>query len=198
MRGISLDASMVGICNRGSGTPDTLSRSRRNTFAELALDRAGPRRLDAEWLQATLARPGTRVVPILGGKHPILMGRVPQPVFLPAAGIQALENLEDHLVFLGEWQEVAYFSVDLTAAAPDPVDLFPSGHQLLGLREVGAIIDAHTGALFAYTQAMRYWHRRHRYCGDCGSPTRSSEGGICACVATRSVVRSTFRVPTRR
>jgi NAD+ diphosphatase len=24
---------------------------------------------------------------------------------------------------------------------------------------------------------MAYWHYRHRFCGDCGSPTRSTEGG---------------------
>ena len=157
--------------------PDHLTRSRRNTFATLALDRAGLRRLDAQWLGATLLRADTRVVAFWNGKHPVLMGTSPEPVYLPASMVASSEYPDDRLVFLGEWEDIAYFSVDLTDHTTDPASLFPDGQQWLGLREVGAILEPRVGALFAYTQAMGYWHQRHRFCGDCGSPTRSCEGG---------------------
>jgi NAD+ diphosphatase len=31
--------------------------------------------------------------------------------------------------------------------------------------------------MLAYAKAMTYWHRCHRFCGNCGSPTVSTQGG---------------------
>ena len=45
------------------------------------------------------------------------------------------------------------------------------------LRQVGPRINRHEGALLALARAMMFWHARHRYCGLCGSPTRSEEAG---------------------
>jgi len=40
------------------------------------------------------------------------------------------------------------------------------------------LLDEHDCALLAYAKAMVYWHDRHRFCGDCGSPTVSVDGGF--------------------
>ena len=45
------------------------------------------------------------------------------------------------------------------------------------LRQVGPRIERREGALLALARAMVFWHQRHRYCGLCGSPTRSEEAG---------------------
>jgi len=45
------------------------------------------------------------------------------------------------------------------------------------------LLDEHNCALLAYAKAMVYWHERHRFCGSCGSPTASVDGGfmrVCA------------------
>ena len=49
--------------------------------------------------------------------------------------------------------------------------------QFRELREVAALLDAPEAAILAHARAMAYWHQRHRFCGDCGSPTESREGG---------------------
>jgi len=49
---------------------------------------------------------------------------------------------------------------------------------LRDLRNVGVAVAPPVGALLAYARAMIYWERRHRFCGDCGHPTRSTEGGF--------------------
>lgn len=33
------------------------------------------------------------------------------------------------------------------------------------------------GELLAHARALAYWHRRHRFCGDCGHPTEGAQGG---------------------
>jgi NAD+ diphosphatase len=45
------------------------------------------------------------------------------------------------------------------------------------LRHVAPRLDRREGALLALARAMMFWHARHRYCGLCGSPTRSEEAG---------------------
>jgi NAD+ diphosphatase len=45
------------------------------------------------------------------------------------------------------------------------------------LRQIGPRIERQEGALLALARAMMFWHSRHRYCGLCGSPTRSEEAG---------------------
>ncbi len=45
------------------------------------------------------------------------------------------------------------------------------------------LLAADEAALLAYARSIIYWHRRHRFCGICGSPTTGSQGGhlrVCA------------------
>jgi NAD+ diphosphatase len=48
------------------------------------------------------------------------------------------------------------------------------------------------GALLAYARAMIYWERRHRFCGDCGHPTRSAEGGFVRTCTNAACGKSIF------
>jgi NAD+ diphosphatase len=79
--------------------------------------------------------------------------------------------------FLGLHDDRAYFAVDLPAS-PDTVS---DGLALLGefqeLRQVATLLATADAAILAHARAMAYWHQRHRYCGDCGSPTESREAG---------------------
>ncbi len=45
------------------------------------------------------------------------------------------------------------------------------------MRRVGPLLPRHEGALLAYARGIAYWHERHRFCGVCGAPTQSAEGG---------------------
>jgi NAD+ diphosphatase len=38
-------------------------------------------------------------------------------------------------------------------------------------------MDRDAAAILAYARAILFWHRRHSYCGRCGSPTLSTEAG---------------------
>ena len=39
------------------------------------------------------------------------------------------------------------------------------------------LIDRDEGGALAYARAMTHWHATHLYCGACGAPTESREGG---------------------
>ncbi len=133
-----------------------------NTFAGEALDRAGPHRRDEAWLAARVADPATRVVAasaagvIVAGERPRLFA------------VDALpEGLE--LVLLGvDGEGRAVF-------AADPGDELPGERR--GLRDLAPVLSQAEGGMVAHAVGLLNWHRRHRFCANCGAPSVAREAG---------------------
>jgi NAD+ diphosphatase len=133
-----------------------------NTFAGEALDRAGPHRRDEAWLAARLADPATRVV-AASGAGVIVAGDRPRMF----AGDELPEGLE--LVLLGvDADGHAVF-------AADPDDEFPGERR--GLRDLAPVLSQAEGGMVAHAVGLLNWHRRHRFCANCGTPTVAREAG---------------------
>ena len=49
--------------------------------------------------------------------------------------------------------------------------------ELLGLREAAATLPQSDSGLAAYAAALLGWHRKHRFCANCGNPTELREAG---------------------
>jgi NAD+ diphosphatase len=133
-----------------------------NTFAGEALDRAGLHRRDEAWLAARLADPQTRVVVasdagiVVADERPRLVGVHELP-----------DGLE--LVLLGvDGHGRAVF-------AADPGDDFPGERR--GLRDLAPVLSQADGGMLAHGVALLNWHRRHRFCANCGAPSASREAG---------------------
>ncbi|MDE3131901.1 MAG: NAD(+) diphosphatase, partial [Acidobacteriota bacterium] len=50
--------------------------------------------------------------------------------------------------------------------------------KLVTLREAGTLLGQSEGGLAAYLVALLNWHRRHRFCANCGARTRVAEAGL--------------------
>jgi NAD+ diphosphatase len=50
--------------------------------------------------------------------------------------------------------------------------------RLVTLREAGMLLGQEEGGLAAYLVALLNWHRRHRFCSNCGAQTRVAEAGL--------------------
>jgi NAD+ diphosphatase len=137
-------------------------------YTGAGFDRAAHRRLNADWLGARRADPQSRVLLMAGLE--ILVTATDQP----RAEILSVERLgvplpEDAL-FLGEENGAALFAADLGRAAA------MSG-RFAEVRAVGAWLPAKEAGWCAYARGLAFWHSRHRYCGVCGGPTVSAQGG---------------------
>jgi NAD+ diphosphatase len=132
-----------------------------NTFTGAALDRAGDRRGDEAWVAAQRADPAARAV-IVGtdGIH-VTPGR-DRLALVPLADAGGGEPL-----LLGLDDAGPVFAADGDA----------SSLGLLGLREAAGVLPRADGGLAAYAAALLGWHRRHRFCANCGAPTDVREGG---------------------
>jgi NAD+ diphosphatase len=133
-----------------------------NTFAGEALDRAGPQRRDESWLAARLADPATRVVAasesgvIVAGERPRMFAvdALPAGLELVLLGVDG----EGHAVF-----------------AADPGDELPGERR--GLRDLAPVLSQAEGGMVAHAVGLLNWHRRHRFCANCGAPSDAREAG---------------------
>ena len=127
-----------------------------NTFTGAALDRAGDRRGDAGWVAAQLADPAARaVVAGTGGVH-VAGGRL---------ALVPLAELGGEPLLLGLGEDGPVFAAEA------------ANGSLMGLREAAATLPRTDGGLAAYAAALLNWHRRHRFCANCGHPTDVREAG---------------------
>ena len=137
-------------------------------YTGAGFDRGAHRRLDAEWLGARRADPQSRVLLMAGLE--ILVTATDQP----RTEITSVERLgvplPEDVLFLGEEDGAALFAADLGRAAA------MSG-RFAEVRAVGAWLPAKEAGWCAYARGLAFWHSRHRYCGVCGGPTVSAEGG---------------------
>ncbi|HSS64345.1 MAG TPA: NAD(+) diphosphatase, partial [Gammaproteobacteria bacterium] len=156
---------------------DHFSRSLLNFFVSSSVDRMTTRRPDADWIRERIRDHRTRIVPVWRSRNLLTGKEMLRPVLLSAADLEDYPALERSAVFLGQRDETVYFALELPAEFEDAPRRYGRGADFRELREAGPLLGSEDGALLAYARGIIHWHRRHRYCGDCGSPTESADGG---------------------
>jgi len=149
-----------------------------NFYAANGLDRAGHRRREPEWLARQLAHSDSLFVPVWRGQNLVasLAEGQPSAVLVSREALVSVES--EATVLLGLREECAYFALDLSHhESPLEAIRAESPIEFTDLRRVGPLLARPDGALLAYARGILHWHGRHGFCGLCGSPTRSEEGG---------------------
>jgi NAD+ diphosphatase len=128
----------------------------------MALDRASALRSDPSWVQRQLAVAGARAV--AAGRDSVLLdGRGESLLRVPMSS-----DVEPILLGLEGGEPL--FAVDLE-----------EGRSLDGrvasLRDAGGALPRPEGGLAAYAVALLNWHRRHRFCANCGTATDVVDAG---------------------
>ena len=143
-----------------------------NVYANVDLDRAAHLRRDAAWIQAKLLDGSSRILPIWRSRSLVVEGETPVSILLePDRGLIAETQV---VVFLGMMGEVAHFAIDVSHHEQPP---FGDHGEFHDLRQVGPRMSPMEGGMIAYARAMMTWHKRHRFCGRCGSPTEIHQAG---------------------
>ncbi|HOU12310.1 MAG TPA: NAD(+) diphosphatase [Anaerolineae bacterium] len=161
---------------------DHREKSTRNLFTDYGLDRVHRQLQDEAWVAAQLTHPNTRFLPVWQLQPLIAPGDPPQPVWLTPETAAEFLPLAASLTVLGVAGERAYATFALPDTAELPETLTARG-TFLDLRRISPLLSRFDGGMLAYARAMAFWHAQHRFCGACGSPTESREGGhlrVCA------------------
>jgi NAD+ diphosphatase len=133
-----------------------------NTFAGEALDRAGALRGDERWIAARIADPATRVI-LADAQGVVVDGERPK--------LATIDELPDAL-------ELVLLGVDgdgRAIFATDPGDAVAGERR--GLRDLAPVLSQSEGGMIAHAVALLNWHRRHRFCSNCGARTEIREAG---------------------
>jgi NAD+ diphosphatase len=150
--------------------------SREPAFSGMALDRGVTLRTDASWIARQIEAPTTRAV--AASRDGVLLDGGPLPALVRrslALRSDRLNGLEP--ILLGLEDGAALFAIDLDALSPSASASFAGEATIVGLRDAGAVLSRSEGGLAAYLVALLNWHRRHRFCANCGAPTVVAEAG---------------------
>ena len=157
---------------------DNYARSALNFFAANPVDRLVDKRRNGEWLTAQMAAPTTCFIPVWRTQNLFADAQATAPRLLTYTDLPEPLTPE-RVTLLGTLAGTTYFALDVeTEGVEAPPSWITEWGAFRDLRAVGLAVDPRLGSLLAYARAMIYWERRHRFCGDCGSPTRSTEGGF--------------------
>lgn len=147
-------------------------------YSAVPLDRAHDLRRDAQTQESLRRNPQKRVVPYWRE-----LSLVDPANAILAHGTPAAEllDLAREIVFLGRDSEGhPIFAADISDLAGEADGSGPNlglGGTWQGLRGIGGLLPPGEAALLGYARALLIWHRRARFCGTCGAPTDSRDGG---------------------
>lgn len=132
---------------------------------------------DPEAVANALANPWTALV-VLAGDLPILQKGEPGTSLLPATILGRLSAHQEQ-VFLGTLNDRP---VVATLAAPKAAELFQDDpvFAAVDLRSIAVrgLVPAEELGMLAMAKSMLDWHRRHRFCANCGAPTQPAQAGF--------------------
>ncbi len=156
---------------------DRITRSRRNLFTSVRLDRLAEFRDDDAWLRAAVSNDHARFVPLWRGRNLLAHhGDEQMAVYLEASGVP--EGLPGPVpTLLGTDGKRYFFAVSVDDTAGERIVAEQEGAEFLDLRLASIDMDAKHAGVLAYAKALLYWQYRHRYCGLCGSPNSLRSAG---------------------
>lgn len=154
---------------------DHRRQSDRNTFAAGPLERLSSRRRDSGWIQARMQAEDARFIPVWRSRH--LLDSRPAAVAWERERAAPFIERAQTVIFLGEWAGHPYFALDLSTLEESEVPAEEGSESFADLRRNALMLGADEAAVLAHARGLLYWHRRHRYCGRCGSATESQEAG---------------------
>ncbi len=150
-------------------------------YRDLKLDRASEPRKNRRWIRQQWTRQQCRVFVLRHDKSLMRQSELadapPEVVRLGRDDLHDLEVDPEQAVFLGLDRDQPLFALDLSRHPEDRLAPILQAHDFIDLRDVGWLLDAQQAAQLAYARGLLWWNRHHRYCGKCGHPTRSENGG---------------------
>lgn len=136
-------------------------------FGGNPLDRAAERRSDAAWVASLLQDEAARILPLHDLSPAVRPAAVPALDWQPVAPWRDLIDSGATLIFLGLDNGRPYFAIDASARGGESVDI----------RSLAPQLPVGEAAILAEARALIDWHARHRFCAQCGLPSRVMSAG---------------------
>lgn len=156
---------------------DQRSRSKKNRFTSVRLDRLVEKRDDSEWVARALDSEDTHFVTLWRSRS--LLARDDSgtlAVYLRPHDLKEKDLIQPPTL-LGTDHKRTYFAVSINDRQRSEVLESYPGAEFADLRLASIDMDAKHAGILAYAKALHYWQHRHLFCGVCGNPNRLLSAG---------------------
>jgi len=171
---------------------DRVTRSRRNLFTSVRLDRLAEYRDDREWVASALASKAARLVPLWRNRSLLAEGCGMQQAVYLKPGELDLDDVIQPPTLLGTDGKRCFFAVSINDRQRDAVLASHPDARFLDLRIASIDMDAKHAGVLAYAKALHYWQYRNAFCGVCGSPNRLQAAGHKLVCSNEECARQSF------
>jgi len=141
-------------------------------FSSNPLDRAPSLRGDQQWLRTQLEDPRGRYLLFRDLQVAIALDQQRHLAWIERAAVASWMEVES-AVLLGTLEGVPYFAAAVEHTVEAPIESLEFGEA----RGVAPDLPADEAGILAQARSILAWHSEHRFCGRCGSPTLSVDGG---------------------
>ena len=171
---------------------DRITRSRRNQFTSVRLDRLVEYREDPEWVIAAQNSDAARFVPLWHSRSLLAKDDEGQvAVYLKPGELDQLDAIQPPTL-LGTDGKRYFFAVSINDSQREEVLASHPEARFIDLRRASVDMDAKHAGVLAYAKALHYWQHRHIFCGVCGSPNRLLSSGHKLVCSNDECARQTF------
>jgi len=156
---------------------DQVTRSRRNLFASVRLDRLAEYRDDAAWVEQAMHSDTACFVPLWRNRC-LLSDAVEgqTAVYLKPSELDQPGVIQPPTL-LGTDGKRYFFAVSVNDRQQEEILARHAEARFVDLRRASLDMDAKHAGVLAYAKALHYWQYRHAFCGVCGSPNRLESAG---------------------
>lgn len=156
---------------------DQITRSRKNLFTSVRLDRLVEYRDDPQWVAGALESDAARLVPLWRSRSLLAIGGDEQlALYLRSGEIDPLDAIQPPTL-LGTDGKRYFFAISINDQQRDGVLERHPDARFLDLRLASIDMDAKHAGVLAYARALHYWQHRHAFCGVCGHPNALESSG---------------------
>jgi len=171
---------------------DRITRSRRNRFTSVRLDRLAEYREKPEWVAAAQNSDAARFVPLWHSRSLLAASDEGQvAVYLKPGELEHLDTIQPPTL-LGTDGKRYFFAVSINDGQREEILARHPEAKFIDLRRASMDMDAKHAGVLAYAKALHYWQHRHIFCGVCGNPNRLLSAGHKLVCSNEECARQSF------
>ncbi len=171
---------------------DQVSKSRRNRFTSVRLDRLAEYRDNPEWVAQAQQSAAARFVPLWRSRSLIAVTEQGQiAVYLKNGELDNLDSIQPPTL-LGSDGKRYFFAVSISDQQREEILQQHPEARFLDLRRSSVDMDTKHAGVLAYAKALHYWQHRHVFCGVCGHPNRLTSAGHRLVCSNEECARQSF------
>jgi len=150
---------------------------KQKSFSTNFLDRASLKRSNDMWINDQFNNGSARIIPVSHSKILCTSIQNPKAIYLTKNDLNDVSDARELSIFLGTSDKKTYFAIDIESMKSAPILNDKNSGEFHDFKQVMPLLNFRDSALLAIARFMINWQSRNRYCGKCGTPTKSAEAG---------------------